>query len=74
MQNYEILSLAGLRLDGRKHDEIRSLEHRIGLVPNVDGSAYMEHGLNKVLVVILGPQEPRKRSTDSGTDKVMKME
>jgi exosome complex component RRP41 len=70
MQNYEILALAGLRIDGRRSNELRKLQHRFGLVPNADGSAYIEQGLNKVLVVVLGPHEPKKRSTDGGADRV----
>eukprot|EP01039_Chlorochromonas_danica_P003182 gene3182-3484_t len=69
MQNQEILSLAGLRIDGRRHDELRRLQHRIGLVAHADGSAYMEQGLNKVLVAVLGPQEPRKKNTDGSVEK-----
>lgn len=68
MQNYEILALAGLRVDGRRHNELRRLQHRIGVVPNADGSAYMEQGLNKVLVIVQGPHEPRKR--ELGMEKV----
>lgn len=85
MQNYEILSLAGLRIDGRKHDELRLLRHRFGSCNSSDGPigttigmgmsdgwVYLEQGLNKVLVMVHGPQEPRKRSnTDQlGENKV----
>lgn len=62
MQNQEILELANLRIDGRQFDQIRKLKHNIGLIPKADGSAYLEHGLNKVLVILNGPQEIRKKS------------
>eukprot|EP01040_Poterioochromonas_malhamensis_P009553 gene9553-10371_t len=71
MQNQEILELANLRIDGRQFDQIRKLKHNIGLIPKADGSAYLEHGLNKVLVILNGPQEIRKRS-DGRERKVRK--
>ncbi|RYH07335.1 hypothetical protein EON65_41875 [archaeon] len=70
MQNLEILALAGLRIDGRKANEIRHIEHRIGVLQGVDGSAYLEHGLNKVIVSIQGPQEPKKKSNDISAEQV----
>lgn len=42
MQQAEVLSLAGLRLDGRKSDEIRRIQFRLGLIKDSDGSAYLE--------------------------------
>ena len=47
----------GKRLDGRKVDEIRPLKMKIGVLPNADGSAYLEWGQNKVLVGVHGPKE-----------------
>ncbi len=67
----EILELAGLRADGRKYDEMRPLFHNIGLIDHADGSAYMEHGLNKVLAIVKGPHEPRKKSNDNNSDQVI---
>jgi hypothetical protein len=69
MQNQEILELANLRIDGRQFHQIRQLKHKIGVMPSADGSAYFEHGLNKVLVIVNGPQEMRKRS-DTNDEKV----
>ena len=47
----------GKRLDGRKVDEIRPLKMKVGVLPNADGSAYLEWGQNKVLVGVHGPKE-----------------
>lgn len=47
----------GKRLDGRKLDEIRPLTITAGVVPNADGSAYLEWGKNKVMAAVYGPQE-----------------
>lgn len=68
MQNAEILELAGLRIDGRRPDEIRPMDSRIGFVSHVDGSAYLEHGLNKVLAMVVGPHEPKRRGDPSIND------
>lgn len=57
MQNAEILALAGLRVDGRRENEIRSIKYKFGVIPMADGSVYFEQGLNKVLVIVHGPQE-----------------
>lgn len=54
MQNFDILALAGLRVDGRRNDEIRSIKHNIALVNYADGSAYYEQGKpSKAYVVSL---------------------
>lgn len=42
MQNADILALAGLRVDGRKFDEIRRIQCNIGIYQSADGSAYLE--------------------------------
>lgn len=64
MQHAEILALAGLRIDGRRQDEIRTLCHQYGVSPEADGSVYFEQGLNKIMVCVHGPQEPTKRPDD----------
>lgn len=68
MQHAEILALAGLRIDGRKPTDVRKLHHKIGVVSGTaaDGSVYFEQGLNKVLVMVHGPQEPLNRSGVGG--------
>lgn len=73
MQYSEILSLATLRLDGRKYNEIRKIKYKINLESsssNFDGSCYLEQGLNKVLVYIKGPIELQSKLNDVNTDKV----
>jgi exosome complex component RRP41 len=44
-------------LDGRKADELRPLKLQVGVLPNADGSAYIEHGKNKILAAAYGPRE-----------------
>jgi hypothetical protein len=69
MQYADILAIANLRIDGRRYNEQRNIKYKIGVELQADGSAYFEQGLNKVLVMIHGPQEMRHRSNEA-SDKV----
>ncbi len=51
----------GLRLDGRKPDEMRPLRIEAGVLSRADGSAYVEWGLNKVMAAVYGPRECHPR-------------
>ncbi len=42
MQQSEILALAGLRLDGRRYNEIRTIKSKFGVMASADGSVYFE--------------------------------
>ena len=53
----KLIDKKGLRLDGRKADELRPIKLEVGILPNADGSAYVEHGKNKILVGVFGPRE-----------------
>jgi len=46
-----------VRLDGRKLDEIRPIKIESGVLPNANGSSYLEQGKNKILVGVFGPRE-----------------
>jgi len=46
-----------VRLDGRKLNEMRPLKIEVGILGNADGSAYIEHGKNKILAAVYGPRE-----------------
>ena len=52
------------RIDGRRETELRKLKSKINVEQSADGSAYLEQGLNKVLVLVHGPHEPQKRGND----------
>jgi exosome complex component RRP41 len=47
----------GLRIDGRKADDLRPLKIRVGVLKNADGSAYIEWGKNKIFAAVYGPKE-----------------
>jgi exosome complex component RRP41 len=52
-----LIDKKGLRLDGRKPDQLRSVKLEVGVIPAADGSAYVEQGKNKILVGVYGPRE-----------------
>jgi exosome complex component RRP41 len=47
----------GLRVDGRRLDELRPIKIEVGILDKADGSAYVEHGKNKILAAVYGPRE-----------------
>jgi exosome complex component RRP41 len=53
----KLIDKKGLRLDGRKLDELRPVKLQVGIITNADGSAYIEHGKNKILAGVYGPRE-----------------
>jgi exosome complex component RRP41 len=57
----KLIDKKGIRLDGRKLDELRPVKMEIGILPNADGSAYLEQGKNKILAGVYGPKEAHPR-------------
>lgn len=53
----KLIDKKGLRLDGRKPDQLRPIKLEVGIIPNADGSAYIEHGKNKIWAGVYGPRE-----------------
>lgn len=51
----------GIRLDGRRVDEIRPMTVEMGVLTRADGSCYLEWGNNKVLAAVYGPRELHPR-------------
>lgn len=51
------LIVDGIRTDGRKSNELRPIKIENGVLPNANGSAYLEQGGNKILVGVFGPRE-----------------
>ena len=50
------LIVDGKRLDGRKADELRKIKIQVGMIPEADGSAFIEWGGNKILCGVHGPR------------------
>ncbi len=61
----------GKRLDGRKADELRPMKIEAGVLPNADGSAYLEIGKNKVLAAVYGPRECHPRHLQNPTRAIV---
>ena len=47
----------GKRLDGREINQLRPTRLKVGVLPQADGSAYIEMGNNKIMVAAYGPRE-----------------
>ncbi|CCE65139.1 hypothetical protein TPHA_0J03200 [Tetrapisispora phaffii CBS 4417] len=63
MSRFEIYSPEGLRLDGRRWNEVRRFECSINTHAHAaDGSSYLEQGNNKIITLVKGPKEPSLRS------------
>ncbi|TMW58149.1 hypothetical protein Poli38472_011737 [Pythium oligandrum] len=66
----EYISVAGLRVDGRRSEETRRIRTRFGLFQRVDGSAYYEQGNTKVVAVVYGPRELKSMTTAAAAGNV----
>jgi len=66
MSRQELYSPEGLRMDGRRWNELRRFECRTNTHPNSsDGSSYVEQGNTKVVCIVNGPMEPPSKSQSS---------
>ncbi|VUT27704.1 MAG: Exosome complex component Rrp41 [Candidatus Syntrophoarchaeum sp. GoM_oil] len=62
----------GLRLDGRKEDELRPIKIEAGVLKRADGSCYLEHGGNKVMAAVYGPREVHPRHLQRSTRAIVR--
>lgn len=53
----ELICELGFRLDGRRANELRNINCKLGVFSQPDGSAYLEQGYTKVLAAVYGPHE-----------------
>jgi len=51
------LIVDGKRVDGRTPDEMRKVRMEAGIIPEADGSSFVEWGGNKILCGVYGPRE-----------------
>lgn len=56
-----LIDAKGLRTDGRKFNELRPIRLEVGYLSRADGSAYIEHGRNKIVAAVYGPRELHPR-------------
>jgi len=59
-------SLALLRVDGRRWNELRRIHAQIRTQAAADGSSYLEMGHTKVMCVVTGPSESGPRRGNAG--------
>jgi exosome complex component RRP41 len=57
----KLVNKKGIRLDGRKVNQLRPIKMEAGVLKNADGSAYIEQGKNKILAAVYGPSEVHPR-------------
>lgn len=62
----------GIRLDGRRVDELRPLKIEVGVLKRADGSCYLEFGNNKVMVAVYGPREVHPRHLQNATEAIIR--
>ncbi|KAI9140850.1 ribosomal protein S5 domain 2-type protein, partial [Paraphysoderma sedebokerense] len=56
----EILDLSGHRDDGRTVENVRPVFLKTGVVPQANGSAYIEQGNTKIICAVYGPRSTRR--------------
>ena len=66
-----LLTAEGIRIDGRKLDELRPLAITAGALRQADGSAFVEWGANKVMAAVYGPREVHPRHLQQNTKAIV---
>ncbi|GAB0098101.1 exosome complex component RRP41 [Sergentomyia squamirostris] len=64
MHRQELVTDQGLRLDGRRSNELRRIRCKLGVFSQPDGSAYLEQGNTKVLAAVYGPHQASSRKVN----------
>jgi exosome complex component RRP41 len=67
----KLLDENGLRIDGRRPDELRPVKIEAGVLKRADGSAYVEWGKNKILAAVYGPREAHPRHLQDSTKAII---
>ena len=73
-EKIEYINKKGLRLDGRKPDELRPIKIDAGVLSQAQGSAYLEWGQNKVLAGVFGPREALPKHIANPYKAIVKFE
>ena len=66
MKQRELISLEGLRLDGRRPLELRHVAFSMSVSSKVNGSATCEMGCTKVIALVDGPKQLQQKDESSG--------
>ncbi|MEM0349687.1 MAG: exosome complex exonuclease Rrp41 [Candidatus Caldarchaeum sp.] len=57
MVKIRLIDENGLRVDGRRPDEMRKMRMEVGVLEKTDGSAYVELGGTRIYAGVIGPRE-----------------
>ncbi len=60
------------RADGRTATQLRDIKIETGVLPNADGSAYIEMGRNKIICGVFGPREMHPKHQARPNEAVLK--
>ncbi|MBN2422798.1 exosome complex exonuclease Rrp41 [Candidatus Woesearchaeota archaeon] len=60
------------RIDGRKFDELRKIEAKVGVIPNADGSAYFKIGDTEAYACVYGPKHLYPKFLQNPTKGVLR--
>jgi exosome complex component RRP41 len=52
-----LINKKGVRINGRKKEDLREIKIKVGVLDRADGSAIIEWGRNKILAAVYGPRE-----------------
>ncbi|KAL8942827.1 MAG: hypothetical protein Q9216_001442 [Gyalolechia sp. 2 TL-2023] len=67
-------SLALLRLDGRRWNELRRMHAQVSVQTAADGSSYLEMGNTKVICTVAGPSEGRRSGGGGDANATVQVE
>ncbi len=56
-EKIKLISEDGIRVDGRRPEELRPIKMEVGVLDKSDGSAYVEFGKTHVYAAVFGPKE-----------------
>ena len=72
-EKIRLINEDGLRVDGRKPDELRPIKIEAGVLDNADGSAYVEWGNNKVIAAVYGPREVQPKYLQNSAKAIVQV-
>jgi exosome complex component RRP41 len=73
-RNQSMISLAGLREDGRRPQELRQISVQIGQSASHDGSAVVQMGQTRVMAQVVGPHEVDHKRLESHEHGIINVE
>ena len=62
-----------MRSDGRKNDEMRPIEAKVGILKNTDGSAFFKIGKTTAIVGVFGPRKVFPRRQEMAEQSVLRV-